>query len=154
MTRQGSPRSTRSAQRIQPTQARAVALARDPQPGDYDDVIGDVEPQAYGAAFSDGRAIPERLRALVEPSTTDLTSAAMPGPEPDPLAGRPAAVALSVRVEADTLRRLRALAAVKGTKYQTLLKAFVQERLYEEEQREGLVRRRREPRETATPLPK
>ena len=88
------------------------------------------------------------------PAASRLTSAAIPGPEPDPLAGRPAAGALSVRVEADTIRRLRALAAVKGTKYQTLLKAFVQERLYEEEQREGLVRRRREPRETATTLPK
>jgi hypothetical protein len=27
----------------------------------------------------------------------------------------------------------------KGTKYQTLLKTFVQERLYKEEKREGLI---------------
>ena len=46
---------------------------------------------------------------------------------------------ISLRLEADTVRRLRALAAKKGTKYQTLLKTFVQERLYEEEKREGLV---------------
>jgi hypothetical protein len=46
---------------------------------------------------------------------------------------------ISLRLEADTVRRLRALAAKKGTRYQTLLKAFVQERLYEEEKREGLV---------------
>ena len=45
----------------------------------------------------------------------------------------------SLRLEADTVRRLRALAAKKGTKYQTLLKQFVVERLYEEERREGLL---------------
>jgi hypothetical protein len=61
---------------------------------------------------------------------------------PGPAARRPAREAgtpISIRLEADTVRRLRALAAKKGTKYQTLLKAFVQERLYEEEKREGLV---------------
>jgi hypothetical protein len=52
---------------------------------------------------------------------------------------------ISLRLEADTVRRLRALAAKKGTKYQTLLKQFVVERLYEEEQREGLVARGRTP---------
>ncbi len=46
---------------------------------------------------------------------------------------------VSVRLEADTVRRLRALAEKKGTKYQTLLKQFVVERLYEEEKREHLV---------------
>lgn len=46
---------------------------------------------------------------------------------------------ISVRVEADTLRRLQALAARKGMRYQTLLKEFVVERLYEEEKREGIV---------------
>jgi hypothetical protein len=103
----------------------------EPQPGDYDEVIGDLEPEGYGAAFTEARPIPAGLRALVGPPTS-----APPPPAPG---ARPAAVALSVRLEADTVRRLRALAAVKGTKYQTLLKAFVQERLYEEERREGLV---------------
>ena len=37
------------------------------------------------------------------------------------------------------MHRLRRLAEKKGTKYQTLLKTFVQERLYEEEKREGLI---------------
>ena len=46
---------------------------------------------------------------------------------------------VSLRLEDDTVRRLRVLAAKKGTKYQTLLKQFVTERLYEEEKREGLV---------------
>jgi hypothetical protein len=54
-------------------------------------------------------------------------------------ARRPPALPINLRLEADTVRRLRRLAEKKGTKYQTLLKAFVQERLYEEEKREGLL---------------
>lgn len=49
------------------------------------------------------------------------------------------AAPVSLRLEADTVRRLRALAEKKGTKYQTLLKQFVIERLYEEEKREHVV---------------
>ncbi len=55
------------------------------------------------------------------------------------LGHRPAATPVNVRLETDTVLRLRALAAKKGTKYQTLLKQFVVERLYEEEKREHLV---------------
>jgi hypothetical protein len=44
-----------------------------------------------------------------------------------------------IRFEADLLRRLRALAARKNIGYQTLLKQFLAERLYEEEKREGTV---------------
>ena len=44
-----------------------------------------------------------------------------------------------IRFDADVLARLRALAARRNTGYQTLLKTFVAERLYEEEKREGLV---------------
>jgi hypothetical protein len=54
-------------------------------------------------------------------------------------ARRPPARPINLRLEADTVRRLRRLAERKGTKYQTLLKTFVQERLYEEEKREGLL---------------
>lgn len=46
---------------------------------------------------------------------------------------------VSIRMETATLHRLRVLAARKGMRYQTLLKEFVIERLYEEEKREGLV---------------
>jgi len=46
---------------------------------------------------------------------------------------------VAIRFDADTLKRLRALASAKGTGYQTLLKTFVMERLYEEEKREGLL---------------
>ncbi len=44
-----------------------------------------------------------------------------------------------IRFDADVLKRLRLLAARKKTGYQTLLKTFVVERLYEEEKREGLL---------------
>src|SRR5216683_7588573 len=46
---------------------------------------------------------------------------------------------LSVRFDLDTLNRLRIVAKKKGVGYQTLLKQFVNERLYEEEKREGLL---------------
>lgn len=44
-----------------------------------------------------------------------------------------------MRFDADTIVRLQALAAKKHKGYQTLLKEFVAERLYEEEKREGIV---------------
>lgn len=46
---------------------------------------------------------------------------------------------VSVRLDGDVLRRLKALAARKRKGYQSLLKEFVVERLYEEEKREGLI---------------
>jgi hypothetical protein len=52
---------------------------------------------------------------------------------------RTAARPVSVRFEQQLLHRLRVLANRRGVRYQTLLKQFVLERLYEEEQREGLV---------------
>jgi predicted DNA binding CopG/RHH family protein len=47
-------------------------------------------------------------------------------------------VPISLRFEEDTLERLKRLAERKGIGYQTLLKTFVTERLYEEEKREGV----------------
>jgi len=46
---------------------------------------------------------------------------------------------VSVRLDRDVLYRLRRLAARRRIGYQTLLKRFVTERLYEEEKREGLA---------------
>lgn len=46
---------------------------------------------------------------------------------------------VSIRFDPDTLARLKAVARKKRKGYQTLLKEFVAERLYEEEKREGLV---------------
>lgn len=45
----------------------------------------------------------------------------------------------SLRLGTDLERRLRKLAEVKGTSYQTLLKEFVQERVYEEEKRHKII---------------
>ena len=47
--------------------------------------------------------------------------------------------ASGARLDSDILRRLKALAAKKRKGYQSLLKEFVVERLYEEEKREGLI---------------
>ncbi len=53
---------------------------------------------------------------------------------------RPRKTPVSVRMEEDLVNRLRALAAVKGIGYQTLLRQFVSERVYEEEKREGILK--------------
>ena len=52
---------------------------------------------------------------------------------------RPRTRAISLRLDEDLLRRLKAMARRKGKGYQTLLKEFVLERLYEEEKREGVI---------------
>jgi len=46
---------------------------------------------------------------------------------------------IAMRFDQFTLTRLKALAALRNTGYQTLLKEFVVERLYEEEKREGII---------------
>lgn len=58
-----------------------------------------------------------------------------PNETPSPGRTRPVAV----RFDEFTLRRLKDLAARRNTGYQTLLKQFVAERLYEEEKRERLI---------------
>ena len=52
---------------------------------------------------------------------------------------RPRTKPVPVRFDEDVLRRVKALATKRHIGYQTLLKQFVVERLYEEEKREGLV---------------
>lgn len=58
---------------------------------------------------------------------------------------RPRAKPVAIRFDADTLTRLKVIARKKHKRYQTLLKEFVTERLYEEEKREGLVGSRNRP---------
>lgn len=48
---------------------------------------------------------------------------------------------IAIRLDRFTLRRLKSLAALRNTGYQTLLKEFVVERLYEEEKRAGIIDR-------------
>ena len=52
---------------------------------------------------------------------------------------RPRTRPVSIRFDESTLNRLRTLAARRHKGYQSLLREFVVERLYEEEKREGLV---------------
>lgn len=59
--------------------------------------------------------------------------------DPDLPSPRPRTRPISVRFDADTITRLQAIAAKKNKGYQTLLKEFVAERLYEEEKREGIL---------------
>ena len=46
---------------------------------------------------------------------------------------------VSIRIDPDTLARLKVVAEKKHKGYQTLLKEFVTERLYEEEKRLGII---------------
>lgn len=46
---------------------------------------------------------------------------------------------VAIRFDQFTLRRLKTLAALRNIGYQTLLKEFVVERLYEEEKRAGII---------------
>lgn len=48
-------------------------------------------------------------------------------------------IPVAIRFDRFTLRRLKSLAALRNTGYQTLLKEFVIERLYEEEKRVGII---------------
>ncbi|MDQ3458685.1 MAG: BrnA antitoxin family protein [Deinococcota bacterium] len=48
-------------------------------------------------------------------------------------------VQISLKLERDTKGRLEAVAKAKGIPYQTLLKSFVTERLYEEEKRLNIL---------------
>ncbi len=60
-----------------------------------------------------------------------------PGKLPPP---RPRKTPVSVRFDDDLINRLKALAAKKHIGYQSLLRRFVAERLYEEEKREGMLK--------------
>lgn len=53
---------------------------------------------------------------------------------------RPRKGPISVRMENDLVNRLKVLAAVKGVGYQTLMRQFVADRVYEEEKREGILK--------------
>lgn len=52
---------------------------------------------------------------------------------------RPRTKPVAIRFDEHTIQRAKALAGKRHKGYQTLLKEFVMERLYEEEKREGLI---------------
>lgn len=65
------------------------------------------------------------------------------GPIDDERLPTPRTRPVSLRLDEHTLKRARALAARRNVGYQTLIKDFINERLYEEEKREGLIGERR-----------
>jgi predicted DNA binding CopG/RHH family protein len=71
----------------------------------------------------------------------ELLAKMKPGADRDLPTPRPRTRPIAIRFDESTLRRVKTLAARRGKGYQTLLKEFVSERLYEEEKREGLVGR-------------
>jgi uncharacterized protein (DUF4415 family) len=92
------------------------------RPEDVPTFRTEAEEQAFWETHTFGPGMLQRLR---------------PAREVDPRLPPPRAPSSSVtiRLNADVLHRLRRLAAARGMGYQTLLKQFVTERLYEEEQR-------------------
>jgi CopG antitoxin of type II toxin-antitoxin system len=76
-----------------------------------------------------------QIHALSE----DLWATLPPAPDDDLPPTRPRTRSVAIRFDESTLRRMKALALRRHIGYQTLLKEFVVERLYEEEKREGLV---------------
>jgi uncharacterized protein (DUF4415 family) len=95
------------------------------------DDVPEFENEAEEAAFWDTHTWSEEImrEAAKEPRDPDL-----PAPR-EPVRSSH----ISLHLEADTLLRLKNLARKKGKGYQTLLKEFVIERLYEEEKREGMI---------------
>ncbi len=100
---------------------------------DVPEFAGEDEEAAYWGTHS---LAGEALESM-QPGPIDLL------PEPPEAFDRPQTEPrtrpIAVRLDADMLRRLKAIAGRKNKGYQTLLKEFVAERLYEVEKREGLV---------------
>ncbi len=82
------------------------------------------EEAEFWSTHSFGEGLLERMRPIPE------------GVLPTP---RARTKPIAIRFDEDMLRRLKALANSKHKGYQTMLKEFVLERLYEEEKREGLL---------------
>jgi uncharacterized protein (DUF4415 family) len=75
--------------------------------------------------------------------TEEYLESTGPVPEEDMPQARPRTARtkpIAVRFDEDVLERLKQLAEHKHKGYQTLLKEFVSERLYEEEKREGILK--------------
>jgi hypothetical protein len=89
------------------------------------------EEAAYWATHDTGPALLDQMQPVPLDGGSEL-----PPARPLRLARtRP----ISIRLDDDVLRRLKALAARKRKGYQSLMKEFLVERLYEEEKREGLI---------------
>jgi uncharacterized protein (DUF4415 family) len=94
------------------------------RPEDIPAFSSEADERAYWATHTLGQGMIDRLRPARE------VDPHLPPP-------RPPSSPVTIRLNADVLHRLRRLAAARGIGYQTLLKQFVTERLYEEERRAG-----------------
>jgi uncharacterized protein (DUF4415 family) len=90
--------------------------------------IPQFENEAEEAEFWATHSLGEEFLAKMEPLPEDILPPARPRTQP-----------ISLRLDTDVLERARALAEIKHKGYQTLIKEFLVERLYEEEKREGLL---------------
>ena len=91
----------------------------------------DVDPAEVEATMLD---LGDEFWENAEPITDDELPPPRPKAKPRPRKG-----VVSVRMENDLVNRLKVLASIKGVGYQTLLRQFVAERIYEEEKREGII---------------
>jgi hypothetical protein len=101
----------------------------------WDDVprfVSEPEEAAYWATHDTGKRLLDQMQPIPPEGAMGLPTARAPA---SAAPSRP----ISVRLDDDILRRLKALAARKKKGYQTLLKEFVVERVYEEEKREGII---------------
>ena len=85
--------------------------------------------EAEEREFWDTHEITEEFLDKAEPVPEDM----LPPP-------RPRTRPISLRLDDDVLSRLKDVARKKHKGYQTMLKEFVVERLYEEEKREGMLK--------------
>ncbi len=85
--------------------------------------------EAEEAEFWSTHSLSERFFDEAEP----IPEGILPPP-------RPRTRPISLRLDDDVLRRLKDVARKKNKGYQTMLKEFVVERLYEEEKREGVLK--------------
>lgn len=86
-------------------------------------------------AWWDEHDVPEELLDTFGP----VPEGQLPPPR-EKTVTRPRKAPISVRMEEDLMARLKALAAIKGIGYQTLMRQFVADRVYEEEKREGVLK--------------
>ncbi|MDL2342659.1 CopG family antitoxin [Deinococcus sp. MIMF12] len=99
----------------------------------HSDEIPDFASEAEEAAFWDTHELGDAMFETAQQSPeTQALLAALPT---RPRKSRPT----SLRLGTDLERRLRHLAELKGVPYQTLLKEFVLERVYEEEKRMKVI---------------
>src|SRR5689334_4964667 len=94
------------------------------------DIPSHFDTEAEEAAFWDAAEI-----------TREFLDQAEPVPDGVLPPGRGRTRPVTNRLDDDVMRRLKEIARQKGKGYQTLVKEFITERLYEEEVREGLIAR-------------